>query len=153
METRELTKYFDEELFLPALSATTKNEVLAEMVDRLTEVKSIKNKQIILELLHQRERLGSTGIGKGVAIPHGRTTSVSEIMIIFGRSEAGIEYDAIDGKPVNLVFMIIAPPQDENNKYLPILGKTVELLSKSKHRKKMMEISSFQEFLDYLAQE
>ncbi|MBN2013242.1 PTS sugar transporter subunit IIA [candidate division KSB1 bacterium] len=152
MDKQDLIKYFDEELFLPDLKAKTKDEALLEMVERLAEAKSIKNKDIILGLLHQREQLGSTGIGKGVAIPHGRTTSVSDIMIMFGKSADGIEYEAIDDKPVNLIFMIIAPPQDENNMYLPILGKTVEMLSKSKHRKKLMEVESFQEFVDYLTQ-
>ena len=152
MDKHDLTAYFDEDLFLPDLKAKTKEEALLEMVEQLTEAKSIKSKEIILELLHQREQLGSTGIGKGVAIPHGRTTSVSDIMIMFGKSTDGIDYDAIDGKPVNLIFMIIAPPQDENNMYLPILGKTVEMLSKSKHRKKLMEVESFQEFIDYLSQ-
>jgi fructose-specific phosphotransferase system IIA component len=152
MDKKELIKYFDKDLFFPNIAATTKDAALLEMVNKLAEVKSIKNKEIILELLHQRERLGSTGIGKGVAIPHGRTTSVSDIMILFGKSINGIEYSAIDDKPVNLIFMIIAPPQDENNRYLPILGKMVEMLGKAKHRKVLMEINTFQEFIDYLAQ-
>lgn len=153
MDKKDLIKYFDKELFLLKLQSKTKEELLNEIVDHLVAVKSIKNKEIVLELLHQRERLGSTGIGKGVAIPHGRTTAVSTIMILFGKSDHEIEYDSIDGKPVQLIFMIIAPPQDENNMYLPILGKMVEILSKSKNRKRLSEINSFQEFINFLSEE
>ncbi len=153
METQDLLKYFDENVFIMKLKSTTKDELLKEFVDQFVSVNYLKNSQIVLEMLHQRERLGSTGIGKGVAIPHGRTTSASDIMIAFGKSEQGIEYEAIDGKPVQLVFMIIAPPQDENNMYLPILGKMVEILSKSKNRKKLLSIENFDEFKDFIEKE
>ena len=153
METQDLLKYFDENLFIKELKATTKDELLKEFVDQFVSVKYLKNSQIVLEMLHQREKLGSTGIGKGVAIPHGRTTSASDIMIAFGKSDQGIDYDAIDGKPVQLVFMIIAPPQDENNMYLPILGKMVEILSKSKNRKKLLSIETFDEFKEFIEKE
>ena len=153
MSNQELIKYFDEQLFLPNLKARTKDELLTEIVDHFVNVKRLKNREIVLEMLRQRERLGSTGIGKGIAIPHGRTTSASDIMIAFGRSADGIEYDAIDGKPVHLVFTIIAPPQDENNMYLIILGKMVEILNKSKNRKKLLNIQTYQEFIEFLSEE
>ena len=151
MDNEDLIYYFDEQLFLPDLAATTKDELLKEIVDQFVKVKYLKNSEIVLEMLKQRELLGSTGIGKGVAIPHGRTTSASDIMIAFGKSKNGIEYHSMDGKPVQLVFMIIAPPQDENNMYLPILGKMVEILSKSKNRNKLLEAESFEEFTDIIS--
>jgi len=153
MDKQKLIKYFDEQLFLTDLAAKTKDELLVEIVDQFVNVKYLKNREIILEMLHQREKLGSTGIGKGIAIPHGRTTSASDIMIAFGKSVEGIEYEAIDNKPVHLVFMIIAPPQDENNMYLPILGQLVEILSKSKNQKRLLEIESFKDFIDFLSEE
>ncbi len=153
MEKQDLIQYFDEQLFLPNLSATTKDELLSEIVDQFVKVKYLKNREIVLEMLYQREKLGSTGIGKGIAIPHGRTTSASDIMIAFGKSENGIDYDAIDNKPVHFVFMIIAPPQDENNMYLPILGKLVELLNKSKNRKALLAIETYEEFVEFLSEE
>jgi PTS system nitrogen regulatory IIA component len=151
MNNEDLIYYFNEQLFLPALTATTKDEILKEIVDQFVKVKYLKNSEIVLEMLKQREVLGSTGIGKGVAIPHGRTTSASDIMIAFGKSKAGIDYDSIDNKPVQLIFMIIAPPQDENNMYLPILGKMVEILSKSKNRNKLLEAESFEQFTDIIS--
>lgn len=151
MDNEDLIYYFDEQLFLPDLTATTKDELLKEIVDQFVKVKYLKNSDIVLEMLKQRELLGSTGIGKGVAIPHGRTTSASDIMIAFGKSKNGIEYHSMDGKPVQLVFMIIAPPQDENNRYLPILGKMVEILSKSKNRNKLLEAETFEKFTDAIS--
>ncbi len=151
MDNEDLVTYFDEQLFLPDLRATTKDELLKEIVDQFVNVKYLKNSDIVLDMLRQREVLGSTGIGKGIAIPHGRTTSASGIMIAFGKSKSGINYDTIDGKPVHLVFMIIAPPQDENNMYLPILGKMVEILNKSKNRNKLMSAETFSEFIEVIS--
>ncbi len=151
MDNEDLYTYFDEQLFLSDLRATTKDELLKEIVDQFVNVKYLKNSDIVLEMLKKREVLGSTGIGKGIAIPHGRTTSASDIMIAFGKSKNGIDYDSIDGKPVNLIFMIIAPPQDSNNMYLPILGKMVEILSKSKNRNKLMSAETFEEFIDVIS--
>ena len=150
MDNEDLITYFDEQLFLADLKAATKEELLEEIVDQFVNVKYLKNSDIVLEMLRQREVLGSTGIGKGVAIPHGRTTSASDIMIAFGKSKTGIDYNSIDKKPVHLVFMIIAPPQDENNRYLPILGKMVEILNKSKNRNKLMATETFEEFIDVI---
>jgi len=151
MDNEDLVSYFDEQLFLPDLKAKTKDELLKEIVDQFVNVKYLKNSDVVLEMLHQRERLGSTGIGKGIAIPHGRSTSASGIMIAFGKSKEGIEYDSMDGKAVHLVFMIIAPPQDENNMYLPILGKMVEILNKTKNRNKIIEAEMFDAFIEVIS--
>ena len=151
MTNEELVNYFDVQLFLPDLQAKTKDELFEEIIDQFVKVKYFKNKNIILEMLHQRERLGSTGIGKKIAIPHGRSTSASDILIAFGKSKQGIDYDAIDGKPVHLIFMIIAPPQDENNRYLPILGKMVEILNKTKNRNKLLQAETFDDFINIIS--
>jgi fructose-specific phosphotransferase system IIA component len=150
MTNEELVNYFDEQLFLADLKAKNKDELFEEIIDQFVKIKYFKNKNIILEMLHQRERLGSTGIGKKVAIPHGRSTSASDVLIAFGKSVEGIDYDAIDGKPVHLVFMIIAPPQDENNIYLPILGKMVEILNKTKNRNKLLQAETFENFIEII---
>ena len=150
MTNEELINYFDDQLFLPDLQAKEKPELFEEIIDQFVKVKYFKNKNIILEMLHQRERLGSTGIGKNVAIPHGRSTSASDIMIAFGKSIDGIEYDAIDNKPVHLIFMIIAPPLDEDNIYLPILGKMVEILNKTKNRNKLLQAETSDDFIEII---
>ncbi|MFQ5865952.1 MAG: PTS sugar transporter subunit IIA [bacterium] len=148
MEKEELVKYFSKELFLPNLSAKTKEESLNELASLFVSSKFIRNKRLFLEMLYKRESLGSTGIGKGVAIPHGRTTAAMDVKIAFGKSEDGIEFQAIDKKPVHLIFMVIAPPQEENNRYLPILGKLVELLNDNNNRKHLLKVQTYEEFIN-----
>ena len=150
MENRELISLFEENLFLPELKSKTKEEALVEMVNHLVSLNKIKDKEILLEMLRQRESLGSTGIGKGIAIPHGRSLASTKLIIAFSKSEDGIKFNAIDGKPVHLIFMIIAPYQDKQNLYLVVLGKLVELLRKKRIRDKLLQVSTFQDFTDII---
>ncbi|UCE17498.1 MAG: PTS sugar transporter subunit IIA [Gemmatimonadota bacterium] len=150
MENREFVSLFEENLFLPNLQARTKKDAIVEFVDLFVSQKKIKDKEILLEMLQQRESLGSTGIGKGIAIPHGRTLSTTNLIIAFGKSKLGIKFKAIDGKPVHLIFMIIAPYLDKKNRYLVVLGKLVELLGKKKIREKLLQVNTFQEFKDII---
>ena len=147
MEVKDLLDYFSQDLFVSKLKATTKDASLDELADLFVKSKIIRKKSIVLEMLRKRETLGSTGIGKGVAIPHGRTTAAMDVKIAFGKSEEGMNFDSIDKKPVNLVFMVLAPPHDENNRYLPILGKLVEVLSDLKNRNKLKKVKTFDEFI------
>ena len=150
MEKIELLSYFNEALFIPALHAKTKEGVLEELVDCFVQAKFLRNPTIALEMVHRREQLGSTGIGSGIAIPHGRTTAAAEVMIAFGYSKSGIDWQAIDHRPVHLVFMVLAPPQEVNNRYLPILGRLVEVLSEPHHRDKFHSVGTYADFINLL---
>jgi len=147
MHRSELAKYFKDNLFVANLKARSKESAIAELLDLFVHEKYIRNRDIVLEMLHQRETLGSTGIGKGVAIPHGRTTAASEVLIAFGKTETGIDFDAIDDKPVHLFFMVIAPPNDEGNVYLPILGSLVTILNEKSNRDKLLKVVTFADFI------
>jgi len=147
MHRSELAKYFKDSLFLAGLNSVKKAAAIAELLDTFVREKYIRNRDIVLEMLHQRETLGSTGIGKGVAIPHGRTTAAADVLIAFGKSDQGIDFDAIDGKPVHLFFMVIAPPNEEGNVYLPILGSLVTILNEKANRDKLMKVDTFQDFI------
>lgn len=147
MESTELIRYFNKDLFIPKLKSKTKEDLFKEFADLFVKTKLIRKKEIVLEMLRKRETLGSTGIGKGVAIPHGRTTAALEVKIAFGKSEEGMDFAAVDKKPVHLIFMVMAPPHDENNRYLPILGKLVEVLSEGKNRRKLLKVESFEELI------
>jgi fructose-specific phosphotransferase system IIA component len=150
MEKIELVPFFNESLFIPALRAKTKEGVLEELIEHFVEAKFLRNQAIALEMVHRREQLGSTGIGHGIAIPHGRTTAAAEVMIAFGYSKNGIDWQAIDGKPVHLIFMVLAPPQELNNRYLPVLGRLVEVLSDPHHRDKFHSVTTFSDFINLL---
>ncbi len=151
MDFQEFIGHFDPNLFIPELKAATREDALAEMVNTLAENKDIKDKNLILQMLLRRENLGSTGIGHGVAIPHGRTLSVSRMFAIFAHSKDGIPFDAIDGEPVHLIFMIIAPPHEQNQDYLPFLGKLVEILREETYRDQLSRCENFDQFIDILA--
>lgn len=148
MESQKLATFFQEPFFIQELVSNTKEDVLKELLVPLAEHGNVRNTGLILETLLKRETLGSTGIGKEVAVPHCRTSVVSDVKIIVGISPGGVPFDAIDGKKVKLFFLIAAPPQEENNEYLPVLGKLVELLRNSKTRKALRKCNDFQLFLD-----
>jgi PTS system nitrogen regulatory IIA component len=101
-------------------------------------------------MLEQREKLGSTGIGRGVAVPHGRSLAMTRLAVVFGRSEAGVEFDSLDGKPVHLFFLTVAPPQDRSNLYLPVLGKIVETVKSARQRRRLLSAKDFEEVSEIL---
>ncbi|RPI02803.1 MAG: PTS sugar transporter subunit IIA [Calditrichaeota bacterium] len=147
MQTMDLTNHFKKALFIPQMKATTKAEALEELLDLFVNEKLVKNKYIVLDMLNQRETLGSTGIGSGIAIPHGRTTATADVIIAFGRSQKGIDFDAIDHQPVHLFFMVIAHPNEQGNVYLPVLGSLVTILKDSHNREKLNTITTFEELV------
>lgn len=107
------------------LRSKTRDSVLKELVAQLHIPPQAK--EILLKTLIKREEMGSTGVGKGIAIPHARTLLVKECTLIIGISKSGVEFNAIDGKPVHLFFLLIAPPQEMSSSYLITLGKIAEL--------------------------
>lgn len=150
MEISEILPLFSPDRFIARLQAKTKEEALDELAATFVDSHLIRNKSILIEMLKRRESVGSTGIGHGIAIPHGRTTATADITVAFAKSPAGIEWDAIDKKPVKLIFLIVAPPYEEKNQYLPTLGKLVEFLSSEAHREGLLQANSFDEFQNVL---
>ncbi len=126
------------------LQATTKDDVLGELVRQLDLDE--KNAAVVLRMLKKREHMGSTGIGRGVAIPHGRSLVISRLMMAAGRSSAGIDFNAMDDKPVHLFFLIVAPPQEISNIYLPTLGRIAQFLKDPENRDALMKIETAKEF-------
>jgi mannitol/fructose-specific phosphotransferase system IIA component (Ntr-type) len=145
MKPQELAEFFQESLCIFDLQATDKRGAMAEMVECLSRNLEFKDQDLLLEMLMNRESLGSTGIGKGVAFPHGRSLAIQELSVLFVRSEKGVDFDALDKKPTHLFFLIIAPPQDKENLYLQVLGHLVELIKSAPLRKKLMGVTNFDE--------
>lgn len=151
MEQREFMRYFDKRLFIPTLKSKTKDNVFGEMVEHITKLTPLKDQQLILEMLNRREQLGSTGIGHGIAIPHGRSISAPNLMVTFGKSKKGIKYESMDNEPVYLIFMIIAPPQEQSIVYLPFLGKLVDIIKNEEIREQLKKAETFKDFIDALS--
>jgi PTS system nitrogen regulatory IIA component len=104
----ELGDLIKPEGVIPSLKARNKKHAFQELAQRASELTGLDARQI-LETLLQRERLGSTGIGSGIAIPHGRLEKLSRIVSLFARLEEPIPFDAVDDEPVELVFLLLAP--------------------------------------------
>jgi nitrogen PTS system EIIA component len=119
-----LKEFFSPDAIALSLRSGSKDEILAELVGLLrTDERSAGT---LLRILQRRENLGSTGVGRGIAIPHGRSLVVSRLRLAFGRKREGIEFQAIDGRPVFSLFLIVAPPLEISNQYLPVLGKIAQ---------------------------
>lgn len=120
----ELREFFSEDAVQLNLAGTTKDDVLKELIGLLALDE--KNEQMLFKMLKRRENLGSTGIGRGIAIPHCRSLVVSKLRVAFGRKKAGLDFKAMDGQPVHFFFLIVAPPLEVSNQYLPVLGKIAQ---------------------------
>jgi PTS system nitrogen regulatory IIA component len=120
----ELREFFAEDAIQLELAGSTKDDILKELIGllRLPE----KDEAMLFKMLKRRENLGSTGIGRGIAIPHCRSLVVSKLRVAFGRKTAGVDFKAIDDKPVHFFFLIVAPPLEVSNQYLPVLGKIAQ---------------------------
>ncbi len=146
----DVTRFFKADYFIPELRARSKDGILKELTAALVKCDLVRDGDLVLDMLRQREALGSTGIGKGVAIPHGRSLAVSEMVVLFARSTKGVKFDAVDGKSVHLFFLIVAPPNDRANLYLPFLGRLVEILKSKKNRDLLLSAPSFEDVSELL---
>lgn len=106
------------------LQATDKDSILVELV-RLLGVDP-RAADALVRVLQRRETVGSTGMGRGIAIPHGRSLVASRLRLAYGHSRHGVEYRALDGRPVHHLFLIVAPPLEISNQYLPVLGRVAQ---------------------------
>ena len=120
----ELREFFSEDAIKLDLEGTTKDDILKELIGLLKLDE--KSEGMLFKMLKRRENLGSTGIGRGIAIPHCRSLVVNKLRVAFGRKKEGVDFKAIDEKPVNFFFLIVAPPLEVSNQYLPVLGKIAQ---------------------------
>jgi PTS system nitrogen regulatory IIA component len=137
----QLDQIFKIEFINADLLAKNKEEALAEMVNTIIRGGVILDSSSIIEILKQRENLGSTGIGEGVAIPHGKLSALNDIIVAFGRSIEGISYDSLDGKPVHLLFLLLAP-ENSAGQHLKILARISKMLKDINFRKKLLKAKS-----------
>lgn len=122
-----LYEAFPPELIKIGLESEDKDEVFEEMVDLYCQVREFDARGKILEALKERESKMSTGIQKGIAVPHGRTDTLESVHGILGISRKGIDYDALDGQPVYIIFMLLAP-QSDSEMHLRLLKRLAGLL-------------------------
>src|SRR5438105_792195 len=144
----ELRDFVSEDAIKLELEGNTKDEILKELISLLGLDE--KSEAILFKMLKRRENLGSTGIGHGIAIPHCRSLVVSKLRVAFGRKSNGIDFKAIDNQPVHYFFMIVAPPLEVNNQYLPVLGKIAQFAKEPDIVARLREMETPEEFLALL---
>ena len=120
------------------LKAENKDDALAELADALMRVEKGLDRDEVIRVLQEREHLGSTGIGHGLAIPHGKLNDIDRMLLCFGRSRGGIDFDSMDGEPAHLFFLLLAPV-DAAGEHLKTLARVSKLLKDAGVRQRLLE--------------
>ena len=123
----KIIDFLKEEAIVPDLKATDKESVIKELVTLLKGIGEISDQEKIVEIILEREKLGSTGIGQGIAVPHAKTDDVKQIVVAFGLSQKGVNFESLDEEPVYLIFLVLAPV-DATGMHLKLLAKIARLL-------------------------
>lgn len=145
----KLSKFCGEDLIAFELKGATKNEVINELVDLASRSKLVKDSDELLKDILEREKLVTTGVGYGVAFPHAKSKAVKGIIIAFGRSKKGVDFDSMDKKPVYL-FFLIAAPEDAIGAHLNVMARLSYLMREEKNRDKLLKTKSPKELLEVL---
>ena len=137
---------------VPELKERTKKLVLEELIDAAKQNKSDIDSDRLMKVLLERERLGSTGIGDGIAIPHGKLKDIGNLVLSFGRSIEGIDFESMDGKPVHLFFLLVAPEACAGI-HLRALAKIARLLKNGTVRKRLAKVDNREDIFSIIQQE
>jgi PTS system nitrogen regulatory IIA component len=132
-----LVDFLRPEHMVADLETQDKQGVLEELVGVLVASGVVTDAQHAVDVLLERERLGSTGIGEGIAIPHGKLPGLDSVIAVFGRSKAGVDFDSMDGAPVNLFFLLMAP-ENSASMHLKALARISRLLKDRDFRNELL---------------
>jgi PTS system nitrogen regulatory IIA component len=142
----KFSELINKNYIIPEFKGSTKKQVLEELVEALASNKVEIDKVVLLNALLEREKLGSTGIGDGVAIPHGKLNGLDNIILLFGKSGQGVDFDAIDRKPVCMVFLLVAPA-DSAGLHLKALARLSRMLREKDFKNSLLMASDAENLL------
>ncbi len=148
----KITEFLVPEAIIPSLRSTDKESVVKEMVEALTKAGQVKNSAHAVEVLLEREKLGSTGIGQNIAVPHAKSEEVKNLALGVGISEKGVDFDALDGDPVNIIFMVLAPI-DATGLHLKVLARIARLLKDKVFRNSLRSCKTAQNIYETIKEE
>jgi PTS system nitrogen regulatory IIA component len=140
----KLAEILRESCVIADIKGVTKKEILFEMVETLKKAKLIDDIDSVVEIIMERERLGSTGIGDGVAIPHGKMKRLKTILCVAARSKEGVDFDAVDRQPVHIFFLVLAP-EDSASLHLKVLSRISKVLRDQSFRKQILKLANAHE--------
>ena len=139
-------------LIAPSLTGSTKTAVLRELAEHLARQHPTIDADRLVEVLWERERLGSTAIGDGIAIPHGKLLGLQGVIGAFGRHVAGVDFDSLDGSPTHLFFLLVAP-EDSVGQHLKALARVSRLLKDRPFRDKLIAATDRTELFRLIREE
>ena len=151
----KIVDFVGPELIVPQLQAHEKSAVIRELADHLaahvTGPQRI-DREVLAKVLLERERLASTAIGEGVAIPHGKLDAVGKLVAVVGRAPEGVDFDSMDGRPTHLFFVLVAP-ENSTGVHLKALARISRLFKDPEFRTRLMQAKDGQEIFKVIADE
>lgn len=147
-----ITDILNEASVFQDLRSSTKKGILEELSTVLVQEGKLPDRDKVVEVLLEREKLGSTGIGDGIAIPHGKMKGIKELVASFGRSIQGIDFESIDNKPTHLFFLLVAP-ENSAGVHLKALARISRLLKDSRFRNRLMEAEDSRSLFQIIVEE
>ncbi|MBG0789568.1 MAG: PTS sugar transporter subunit IIA [Desulfovibrionaceae bacterium] len=138
----KLGDYLEKDLVLPELDAETKSDVLKELIAPVGVKYPEMDTDQAVRVLLDREKLGTTGIGDAIAIPHGKLEDLDQVVVVVGRSLQGVEFDALDHKPCSIFFLVLAPEQVAGM-HLRVLAQISRVLKDEEFRRVFLEADGF----------
>jgi PTS system nitrogen regulatory IIA component len=139
------------ETILTDMKAKDKKEVLEELVGSVSRSADVDRKEMV-KVLMERERLGSTGIGGGIAIPHGKLKTLKTLILNVGVSQRGVDFESIDNRPAHIFFLLITP-EDSTSLHLKILARISKMLKNDVFKEKLLQAASSDEIFNILETE
>ncbi len=147
-----LAEVFLPEMFWPNLSSKTKHEIIKELSDRIALVHTELDPVEIAKILMEREKLGSTGIQDGIAIPHGKVPGIESVIVACGTSDLGVDFESHDQKPTNIFFVLLAP-EFAAGQHLKILARLSRLLKEQNIREGLLSLDDGKKMCEYMIEE
>ena len=148
----KISDILKKEHIIKELNSCDKKNVLDELSSFLENEGEITSKENLLAALIEREKLGSTGIGENVAIPHAKTSEIDKIITVFGRSKNGVEFESLDQKPVNFIFLVIAP-ENSTSQHLKALARISRLFKNPSLRESVLRTNEADQIYSILVDE
>jgi fructose-specific phosphotransferase system IIA component len=148
----KVSDLLEEKFILSDFKSETKEEIISELVDLFKDDSRVSNLNDVKTCVLEREKIMSTGVGKGFAIPHGKTNSITDILAAFGKSEKPINYDALDGEPVHLVFLLVGKDAFVG-KHIKLLSRISRLMNSDDFREKLVNSKNKNEILQIFQEE
>ena len=148
----KVSELLEERFILTDFKRDDKKDIINELIDLHKEDNNVNDLEKVRTAIHDREKEMSTGIGKGFAIPHGKTNAVNDVIVSFGKTNRGIDYEALDGNPVHLVFLLVGKV-DLVSKYIKLLSRISRVMNKDDFRDKLLNAKTKDEIINIFKEE